>query len=82
MNAAFAMNGFTASGVVATAAATLCGRRYTRRSRVAARTAWMGGGGGEEAMGLRESTSLPPILGRHGLSSLEEREKERREECG
>ena len=27
------------------------GRRYTRRSRVAARTVRMGGGGGEEAMG-------------------------------
>jgi hypothetical protein len=54
MNAAFAVNGFTADDASATAAAAaaLCGRRYTRRrSRVAARTVRMGGGGGEEAMG-------------------------------
>ena len=40
------------------------GRRYTRRSRVAARTVRMGGGGGEEAMGdlgmrMMESAGRP-----------------------
>jgi hypothetical protein len=49
-----------------------------RKRRVAARTVQMGGGGGEEAMGLWESTCLRPILSVAMDSSLGEREKEER----